>query len=315
MKVEVKLYSYHDIDLVSLYKTGRVMFPETTRKVLNSYARKEAYRVQLMEPNQKKISKYPENNYRKYYHYHIILNEKYDADAIHLLKCITPGFRNNFIKAVLRQYLCGVFVPEYNINGDTELFDTMSRMFQGKRKEEAIKKTVKRKCSEAKRKQKNTYISAEAESGDEGVSRGHQLHLDRRATDALEQIASQSLPDGKPDRGFQPIDDGSEQALLTSTNDLRIPGRQMPSAGSDKLAPSVGPNNHPNDNDFHPADEKQKKYTGDSSYVKPVNHSQNIQQNSEARSKIDNTSTENADSTESLFDDFDDFLMETTEQY
>ena len=49
MKIEVKLYSYHDMDLVSLYKTGRVSFPETTRQILNSYANKEAYKVRLLE--------------------------------------------------------------------------------------------------------------------------------------------------------------------------------------------------------------------------------------------------------------------------
>ena len=45
MRIEIKLYSYHDLDLVSLYKTGRIAFPETTRQVLNSYARKEVYKV------------------------------------------------------------------------------------------------------------------------------------------------------------------------------------------------------------------------------------------------------------------------------
>mgnify|MGYP000255485396 CR=1 FL=1 len=34
MRIEIKLYSYHDLDLVSLYKTGRIAFPETTRQVL-----------------------------------------------------------------------------------------------------------------------------------------------------------------------------------------------------------------------------------------------------------------------------------------
>ena len=42
MRIEIKLYSYHDLDLVSLYKTGRIAFPETTRQVLNSYARKRS---------------------------------------------------------------------------------------------------------------------------------------------------------------------------------------------------------------------------------------------------------------------------------
>lgn len=113
MKIEVKLYSYHDMDLVSLYKTGRVSFPETTRQILNSYANKEAYKVRLLEVDEKRLTRYPSDSYRKYYHYHVVLDEKDDADAVGLLKRITPGYRNNFIKAILRQYLCGVFISDY----------------------------------------------------------------------------------------------------------------------------------------------------------------------------------------------------------
>lgn len=52
MRIEIKLYSYHDLDLVSLYKTGRIAFPETTRQVLNSYARKEVYKVRPLPLNE-----------------------------------------------------------------------------------------------------------------------------------------------------------------------------------------------------------------------------------------------------------------------
>ena len=65
MKIEVKLYSYHDMDLVSLYKTGRVSFPETTRQILNSYANKEAYKVRLLEVDEKRLTRYPSDSYRK----------------------------------------------------------------------------------------------------------------------------------------------------------------------------------------------------------------------------------------------------------
>ena len=62
MKVEVKLYSYHDMDLVGLYKTGKVSFPETTRQVLNSYARGEVYKVKLLHTNDKRLAKYPKTS-------------------------------------------------------------------------------------------------------------------------------------------------------------------------------------------------------------------------------------------------------------
>ena len=151
MKIEVKLYSYHDMDLVSLYKTGRVSFPETTRQILNSYANKEANKVRLLEVDEKRLTRYPSDSYRKYYHYHVVLDEKDDADAVGLLKRITPGYRNNFIKAILRQYLCGVFISDYSINGDSKFFDEMSRRFQGDREERDIK--LERKKKRKKQKQ------------------------------------------------------------------------------------------------------------------------------------------------------------------
>ena len=150
MKIEVKLYSYHDMDLVSLYKTGRVSFPETTRQILNSYANKEAYKVRLLEVDEKRLTRYPSDSYRKYYHYHVVLDEKDDADAVGLLKRITPGYRNNFIKAILRQYLCGVFISDYSINGDSKFFDEMSRRFQGDREERDIKLERKKKRKQQK---------------------------------------------------------------------------------------------------------------------------------------------------------------------
>ena len=102
MRIEIKLYSYHDLDLVSLYKTGRIAFPETTRQVLNSYARKEVYKVRPLPLNENRAAKYPQKMYRKFYHYHVDLDSKEDADAIRLMRTITDGYRNNFIKSVLK---------------------------------------------------------------------------------------------------------------------------------------------------------------------------------------------------------------------
>ena len=143
MRIEIKLYSYHDLDLVSLYKTGRIAFPETTRQVLNSYARKEVYKVRPLPLNENRAAKYPQKMYRKFYHYHVDLDSKEDADAIRLMRTITDGYRNNFIKSVLRQYLCGIFTEEYSKNGDARFFNEMSRRIQGDRDEKDIKQ-VKR---------------------------------------------------------------------------------------------------------------------------------------------------------------------------
>ena len=169
MKVEVKLYSYHDMDLVGLYKTGKVSFPETTRQVLNSYARGEVYKVKLLHTNDKRLAKYPKTSFRKYYHYHVVLDGKEDSDAISLLHKITPGYRNNFIKVVLRQYLCGVFLEEYCVNGDTSFFNEMSRKFQGGRDEKEIRQTKKErdKCTQTELKSSDVMTRTLIESGNE----------------------------------------------------------------------------------------------------------------------------------------------------
>ena len=154
MRIEIKLYSYHDLDLVSLYKTGRIAFPETTRQVLNSYARKEVYKVRPLPLNENRAAKYPQKMYRKFYHYHVDLESKEDADAIRLMRTITDGYRNNFIKSVLRQYLCGIFTEEYSKNGDARFFNEMSRRIQGDRDEKDIKQVKRNKGN--KKYQKNT---------------------------------------------------------------------------------------------------------------------------------------------------------------
>lgn len=174
MKVEVKLYSYHDMDLVGLYKTGKVSFPETTRQVLNSYARGEVYKVKLLHTNDKRLAKYPKTSFRKYYHYHVVLDGKEDSDAISLLHKITPGYRNNFIKVVLRQYLCGVFLEEYCVNGDTSFFNEMSRKFQGGRDEKEIRQTKKErdKCTQTELKSSDVMTRTLIESGNESGRAG-----------------------------------------------------------------------------------------------------------------------------------------------
>lgn len=155
IKIEVKLYSYHDMDLVALYKTGKIIFPETTKQILNSYARKEVYRVGLLPTNQKRLIRYPSDSYKKFYHYHVYLDEKKDADAIKLLESISEGCRNSFIKVILRQYLCGALLSMYNENGDNQLFKEMSSLFQGDREERLIAHT---RSSNPKRKNKKDEV-------------------------------------------------------------------------------------------------------------------------------------------------------------
>lgn len=324
MKVEVKLYSYHDMDLVGLYKTGKVSFPETTRQVLNSYARGEVYKVKLLHTNEKRLSKYPKTSFRKYYHYHVMLDEKEDSDAIALLHRITPGYRNNFIKVVLRQYLCGVFLEEYCVNGDTSFFNEMSRKFQGGRDEKEIKQT---------KKEKNEYIQTEIESANkmteesvlekrlqtknvspvDEIPSADKKKKEKRATGDMSNTDKKNLVDKagykkdeiKVNTKIEPGDKSKHVELISEKretvsnnmehNTLNVPIRSEAGNAGNDIKVST---------DHNKAKSHSQQPSDDTINVKPFDNEQPDHVNS-----IKHHYNDDAE------DDFDDFLDEMTEQY
>lgn len=300
MKIEVKLYSYHDMDLVSLYKTGQVSFPETTRQILNSYANKEAYKVRLLETNTKRLSRYPSDSYRKYYHYHVVLDEKDDGDAVRLLKHITPGYRNNFIKAILRQYLCGAFIADYSIDGDTKFFDEMSRRFQGDREERDVK-LEKRKKKKAK---KENLLKKNEEDYEEKNSK--KKITDKKADKenvskqkALTADAKYSIRETSKNKNTEHVDKAKSDFAAGQNSYTEVDKKNNHKISSDNKKQDVVIQTE--------AEEKKK--------INPQ-----ISQ-TEERLKLEIPKiTESQDDTESDYDedfdnDFDDFLGGTTEQY
>mgnify|MGYP006889649423 CR=1 FL=1 len=101
LKIRIRLYHYHDLDLVSLYREGRISIPKAVKLTLNAFARKRYVRLETVDKKCEKIAK-------PVYMFNIILDEKKDKDAIDLLNKIDKGYRNNFIKQLLRVYLCFV---------------------------------------------------------------------------------------------------------------------------------------------------------------------------------------------------------------
>lgn len=118
-KIEVKLYYYHDIDLVSIYRSADISFPDATKKALKAYAEGKAFKIKVGEKKEKRTHEI----YKKCFHYYIALNEEKDKEIIELLNNITFGYRNNFIKTVLRHYLGCELSAEYLTNNDQAFLD------------------------------------------------------------------------------------------------------------------------------------------------------------------------------------------------
>ena len=279
----MKLYSYHDMDLVGLYKTGKIVFPETTRQILNSYAKKEVYRVKLLDTNYKRLARYPSDSYRKYYHYHVVLDEEKDADAIDLLNHITPGYRNNFIKVLLRQYLCGALLSAYSVDGSAKLFREMSDLFQGDMEEREIKQTktevnqslkkkhVKKDIQDKTGKKNNISKNNIRDKGN-----ANSLKRENDKTDANKNIKAGAGAD------FE-----TQQQNNSTYNSITAPQQDagLNSAPGDNEKPGIG---FSSDNDKNDNKNKQEQNSATTSNI--------------MEQKFDD-------------DDFDDFLDGTTEQY
>ena len=284
MRIEIKLYSYHDMDLVGLYKTGQVVFPETTKQVLDAYAKKEVFRVRLQKVNYKRLAKYPDDSYRKYYHYYVTLDEHKDAAAIALLNSITPGCRNNFIKVVLRQYLCGVLLSAYSTDGNTRLFRDMASLFQGNREYRDVQEEKQKKQERKKGPKENSRqtIKEHAE---------HQKAVPTRK--AAEHTAETSA--NEPPNAQRPTGSGSLQQPA-------LAAKEKPKEKAQKERNRVAL--------------EQKEETSSLQAEPELREEPRMQavpelQTTPAGQPISNQQT----AAEDTFDDFDDFLSQTTEQY
>lgn len=144
-KIEVKLYYYHDIDLVSIYRSADISFPDATKKALKAYAEGKAFKIKVGEKKEKRTHEI----YKKCFHYYIALNEEKDKEIIELLNNITFGYRNNFIKTVLRHYLGCELSAEYLTNNDQAFLDRRAEILAAG-KETVEVKHAKRESEKAK---------------------------------------------------------------------------------------------------------------------------------------------------------------------
>lgn len=139
MRIEVRLYHFHDLDLVSLYRIGAVRFSKATVMALNAFARKEYFRFAIGEPSKELRS-------RHVYRYFIVLKEGADDPAIELLSEIAQGYRNNFIKMILRQYLCAP-IPDVYLQDITKRVYFEERFLELNKEKEMIPIVWRKKFS------------------------------------------------------------------------------------------------------------------------------------------------------------------------
>ena len=125
----IKIHSPHDLDLCSFIETHEFDITKAIYCSLSALSKGEAF-VTMLPPLR------PEKKLRKKTIIkQLILDEKKDKAIIELLEKIAPGYRNSFIKNVLRLYLAAPFTEEFFLNPDdySEMMDKLQGIRQGRR--------------------------------------------------------------------------------------------------------------------------------------------------------------------------------------
>ena len=147
----IRLYTYHDLDLVTFTQTHDFDIRRAIYCALKAYAKGESFLIKI-PPAVRSVTKF-----QRYYTKILILDTEKDEEMIELLNMVEPARRNNFIKNLLRLYLVypfsEYFFRDKNAQGLFE--EKLEPLRRGKREVQA-----------GKTKSKSRPASGRKESGE-----------------------------------------------------------------------------------------------------------------------------------------------------
>ena len=188
----IRLYRAHDLDIIAYIESHEFNMIKAVYSALHAFCEGEVFVIEI-PPKKKGI---PPTKRRKYCK-SLRLDTEKDAKAIALLSKIAPGYRNNFLKNLLRMYLCTPLSENFLTN--KEDMDEFVKMFailkKGKRcvkagktsKKATLNMSSQNKTTKEERSLDNIEIS-EVDSQVKKI-RGNE-HLDKQADDITDLFNS-----------------------------------------------------------------------------------------------------------------------------
>lgn len=132
---KIRLYKAHDLDLISFLDSHHMDFRKAVYCSLTAFAKGELFVIKIPPriPNPGPL--------RWKYEFNLSLNPETDRAVIDMIDGITNGYKNNFIKNLLRMYLCTPISAEFLKDPSRiSLFEEKFRMFKrGRRIADAAK--------------------------------------------------------------------------------------------------------------------------------------------------------------------------------
>ena len=165
IRYTVRLYKIHDLDLITFLETHEFNFIRALYSALTAFCNGELFIIEV-PPAKTQFVKI-KRSYTKV----LTLDTEKDATAIAILDKLAPGYRNNFLKNILRQYLCFPLSEEFLRNpDDMDMFLEMFQIFrQGKRVARAGK--TKKQVTIKKKTESNSVYTPKTETKNANTQR------------------------------------------------------------------------------------------------------------------------------------------------
>ena len=100
MKVIMRLYRQHDLDLIYLHSIKGFSLQQSIKGALYAYVHQKPYSINVTVPPKHDAAALP-----KQVQFHILLNNETDAELIDWILSLSRGYRNSALKNLIRGYL------------------------------------------------------------------------------------------------------------------------------------------------------------------------------------------------------------------
>lgn len=149
-RYKVRFYKAHDLDLITYMASHTINIRMTLYYVFRAYCNGQVVGIRIPDHTGQKPSEY-----KKIYYTDLSLDTEKDKKMIQFMEGIKPGFRNNFLKNLLRQYLCSPLVEDFLVDpADYLEVKQTTSLLQGNRSMVDLDYNSYKKRSSSKRKYK-----------------------------------------------------------------------------------------------------------------------------------------------------------------
>lgn len=207
IRYTIRLYKAHDLDLITFAETHEFNIVKAIYSALVSFSKKEAFVIDIPPRKHKNFL-----NDKRVYVKTLTLDDKDDAKAIEILDKIKQGYRNNFLKNLLRQYLCNPISEEFlNDKSEMDYFYTMFSIFkEGKRIAKAGKVKKKRQ-----KKELNSFFDSKIEKKNEILNEKQEIQTQTDDYEESNKYEKESKESDKYEENVEVIENNNDDKEIT----------------------------------------------------------------------------------------------------